>query len=217
MKKSVVYILLTAGIAWIAGLAAYSLMQGSAFQEYMRWAQENIVIFVITLIVIKSISVVFPPLPSVVMTLSAIPIVGWFNAYLIDYVGSILGSSVSYFIAYKYGVSVLSKILDKNTVESLNQVKIKKGREIEGVIVLRVLTGATLVEAVNYGAGLLKVPYNKFLIGFLISHPLFGIPTFYLVKNIIQNVNLPVTVLLATAGIASIYLLRNRYFEHEQI
>lgn len=190
-------------------------MQGTAFQEYMNWAQKNIVLFIITIIVLKSISVIFPPLPSVIMTLSAIPIVGWFNAYLIDYAGSILGSSISYFIAYKYGVPVLRKILDKNTVEKLGKVKIKKGREVESVIVLRVLTGATLVEAVNYGAGLLRIPYNKFLIGFIISHPLFGIPTFYLVRNIIQNENLLITVILAILCIAGIYLIRNRYFEYE--
>lgn len=215
MKKSIFYIIITLAVAWIAGSVAYNFMQGTAFQEYVNWAQNNIVLFIITIIVLKSISVIFPPLPSVIMTLSAIPIVGWFNAYLIDYAGSILGSSISYFIAYKYGVPVLRKILDKNTVENLSKVKIKKGREVESVIVLRVLTGATLVEAVNYGAGLLRIPYNKFLIGFLISHPLYGIPTFYFVRNIIQNENILITLILAILCIAGIYLFRNRYFEYE--
>ena len=215
MKKSLIYIIITLAIAWIAGFVVYNLMQGAAFQEYMRWAQENIIVFITTIVVLKSISVIFPPLPSVVMTLSAIPIVGWFNAYLIDFTGSILGSSVSYFIAYKYGIKVLKKILDKNTVEKLAKVKIKQGREIESVVVLRLLTGATLIEAVNYGAGLLKIPYHKYLIGFSISHPLFGIPTFLLVRNIIKNENLVLTVLLAMICFAGIYVLRNRYFVYE--
>lgn len=215
MKKSVIYILLGFVIAWVAGMVGIHFLKSNVFQTYISWAQSNMVLFVSTLIVIKFVSVIFPPLPSVVMSFSAIPIVGWFNAYLIDYAGSMLGSSASYYLAYKYGTPILSKILDRNTVENLSKVKIKIGKEIESVVVLRVLTGATLVEAVNYGAGLLKIPYNKFLIGFLISHPLIGLPMFYFVNSIIQQQNVLITILLAAVGLFSVYLLRGRYFKYE--
>ena len=216
MKKSILYILVGLIIAWAAGLIGLNFLKSEYFQTYMNWAQSNMLVFIISLVAIKCISVIFPPLPSVVMSFSAIPIIGWFNAYLIDYAGSILGSSISYYIAYKYGTPVLSKILDKNTANNLNKIKIKEGKEIESVIVLRILTGATLVEAVNYGAGLLKIPYNKFVIGFLISHPLLGIPMFYFVNNIIKQENILVTIALAIIGIFGVYLLRGRYFEYEQ-
>lgn len=75
---------------------------------------------------------------------------------------------------------------------------------------------ATLIEAVNYGAGLLKIPYDKFMIGFLLSHPLLGIPMFYFVNNIIKQENVLVTIALAIIGIFGVYLLRGRYFEYEQ-
>jgi uncharacterized membrane protein YdjX (TVP38/TMEM64 family) len=213
VKKSVFYLVLTLLIAWLTGVLMWRFMQGEAFQTYLHWAQSNLFLYVGMLVFLKLLSVIYPPLPSSILTLSAIPILGWFGAYLVDYSGSILGSSISYWIGYQYGIPVLSKILEKSTVEKLSKVRIKKGKEIEGVIVLRVLTGATLIEAVNYGAGLLKVPYKKFLAGFLISHPLLGIPTFYVVRNVLEQQNLLATVVFIGLSIGLLYILRNRYFE----
>lgn len=211
--KSVFYILLTVAIAGVSGIGAFYFIQSETFQTYLIWAQSNLFIFVSLILIAKFLSVIYPPLPSVILTLSAIPIIGWFPAYLIDYAGSILGSSISYWIAHKYGVDLLKKILAHETVDRINNLRVKKGREIEGVIVLRFLMGTTLVEAVNYGAGLLKVPYSKFLIGILISHPLFGAPTFYFVNNILEKTNLVTTFILIVTSLIALYLLRNRYFE----
>lgn len=214
-NKSVLYLVASLAIAWLSGLFAYQFLQGDAFQTYIMWAQGNVVFYVGILVFLKMLSVIYPPLPSIILTWSAIPVLGWPSAYLIDYAGGFLGASVSYWLAQKYGLPILRKLLSEDAVQKIDRLKVKKGREIEGVIVLRVLLGTTIIEAVSYGAGLLKIPYRKFLIGFLISHPLLGIPTFLFASNIIAGENVFLTGILLVASLATLYLLRNRYFEQE--
>ncbi len=204
-------------LAWILGKYIYTFMTSEMFLAFTEWVQNYIGFYIAVLILLKSFLSMIPPAPSLLLTLSAIPVLGWFNAYLIDFVGSMIGSSFSYYLGKKYGLPVIKFLFDKASLEKIKRIKIKDKREIESVAILRILTAPTLVEAVNYGAGLLKIGFNKFFVGSLISHPIVGIPTFILVRNVLDQKNVAVSAILIILSLLSIYLVKDRYFEDLEI
>lgn len=185
----------------------------SSFQTFLSWSKENIVIFCITIFVLKVIGTVYPPLPGGLLTLGAIPIIGWFPAYVIDFLGSATAGSIDYYLGYKYGMPFLKKILDQGTLESIQRLKIKKDKELESIFVMRLLLGSTIIEAINYGAGLLKVSYKNFLLGSIGSHLLYGIPAFYVGESLIKGENVVYSLISIVFTVFIFWKIKGRYFE----
>ncbi len=143
----------------------------------------------------------------------SIPIIGWQTAYFTDFLGSIVGSSIAFYLGKKYGFDFLKRIFDAKTLEKIQITKVVSKREIEGVFVLRVLTGSTISEAVCYGAGLLNIKYRNFLIGSTLAHLITGIPIYYFTNSLITRGDLTRNVVFILLAIPLLFLLRKRYFE----
>ncbi|MBI5358232.1 hypothetical protein HZB69_01210 [Candidatus Amesbacteria bacterium] len=92
--------------------------------------------------ILKVLGIVWPPLPGGILTLDAIPFIGWFPAYLVDFFGSTVGSSVAFLIGRKYGYPFLQKLFDESTIDKIKHLKIKPHREIEAVTALRIFIGS---------------------------------------------------------------------------
>lgn len=177
------------------------------------WVKKNIVLYIVSLFIYKSIGVLFPPIPAGLVTMASIPFLGWFGAYTVDLLGSIAGGMIAYYLGRKYGHPLLLKILGEEITKKIEKVKIKKSREIEGIFVYRVALGSTILEAVYYGAGFLKIGFRNFLIGSILSHIVVGIPSFYLTNNILNGQNIILTAILTMIGIIFIIFTKGRYFE----
>ncbi len=177
------------------------------------WIKQNTILYVVSLFLYKAVGVLFPPIPGGIITLASIPFLGWFNAYLIDLFGSLVGGVVAYYLAKKYGRNILSKILGEDITKKVEKIQIKKDREIEGVFVYRLALGSTILEAVYYGAGLLKVGFKNFLIGSFLSHVVVGVPQFYLANNIFNGENIILTIVITIVGIIFVLFTKGRYFE----
>src|SRR3989344_3025781 len=95
------------------------------------WIRQNIILYVFSLFIYKSVGVLFPPIPAGLVTLASIPFLGWFGAYLVDLVGSIFGGMIAYFLGKKYGHPLMVKILGEEITSKIEKVKIKKDKEIE--------------------------------------------------------------------------------------
>lgn len=189
------------------------LINSPYFAILDSWAKQNLITFSVSLLALKIFSIVYPPLPGGLVTLASIPFLGWQLAYGIDFLGSMIGSSIAYFIAKKYGYDFLNKIFDAKTINKIHRVKVHPNREIESVFALRILLGTTVLEVLCYGAGLLNIKYKNFLIGSIGSHLLLGIPTYYLASNIVEFKNIPLTVGLIVLGAFIFWKLRKRYFK----
>jgi uncharacterized membrane protein YdjX (TVP38/TMEM64 family) len=194
-------------------LFAYLFFKSSYFPIVDAWIKTNIVLYVIALFIYKSIGVLFPPIPAGVVTLASIPFLGWFGAYMVDMVGSIFGGIIAYWLGKKYGKKILEKLFDASTIEKIVKTKVKKGKEIEAVFMFRVLLGSTILEAVYYGAGFLKIPFGKFLIGATLSHILVGVPSFLLANNIFSGKNIILTIVLSVVALIFVLKTKGRYFE----
>ncbi len=188
------------------------LKQSGYFDIFYNWAHRNYFLFIGVLFLLKVAAMIYPPLPGGILTLGAIPVIGWVAAYGVDLVGSMVGSSIAYVIGKKYGYILLSKIFDDATVSKLRTTKIKKGREIESVFVLRVL-GGMIVEIVAYGSGLLGIGFNNFLIGSIFSHLVIGVPSYYLANNIFSTQNIFFSILLVVVSVVLLWKVKGRYFE----
>lgn len=186
------------------------------FNDFRKWSLSNILLFSTVLILLKIISIVWPPIPGGLITISAIPLVGWQNAYFSDLIGSVLGSSITYFLGKKYGYKLLNRLFDEKVIEKIKKIKIKKSKELEAIFTLRILTGSLFMEAITYGAGVLRIGFSNFLIATVISHLLVGVPSYFLFAQI-STVGFSQTWLVNVALFAIaffvMYKLKGRYFE----
>lgn len=177
------------------------------------WIKRNMLLYIFALFVYKFIGVLFPPIPAGVITLASIPFLGWELSYLIDLAGSVFGGSLAYWLGSKYGKKVLVKVFNDEIVEKIANTRVKKGKEIEAVFMFRTLLGSTILEAVYYGAGFLKIPFGKFFVGATLSHIAIGVPSFVLANNIFSGKNFGLTVLLSVLALIFVYKTKGRYFE----
>lgn len=186
------------------------------FEELKNWSQDNLILYIIILLLLKIIGIIWPPIPGGVLTLASIPIIGWKLAYLTDLMGSIIGSSGAFFIARKWGWKFLEKIFDSSILEKIKNVKIKKQREIETIFLMRFL-GGTIIEVVCYGAGILGIGYRNYLTATVLSHLPIGIPLFYLAGNVLSDVlsrnGAIMSFIFLCFAVFLFYKLKHRYFE----
>jgi len=182
----------------------------SSLNEY---ADDNFVLFCSVLVFIKFVGIVYPPISGGYFTLAAIPIIGWEYALICDLTGSVLGGSVDYYLGRKYGIKIVKKFFGNAISEKIGLIKIKKGKEIEGLIVLRILAGATIVEAIHYAAGLFRIDFWKYTIAMVISHLIIGVPIYWIFGGVLgTNLTLYLIPVLILALIV-LYKMRGRYLE----
>ncbi len=211
--KSKKYLILLILVTIVTLFLYYLFSKSIYFQIIYSWSKQNIVLFLAVLFSLKVLGIVWPPLPGGIFTMGAIPFIGWFPAYLVDFFGSLAGSSIAFLIGRKYGYPFLQKIFDQEIIDKIKHLKIKPHREIEAVTTLRIFTGSLFLEAINYGAGLLNVKFFSFFVGSVISHIVVGIPSFYLIGGLFDLNNL-IFGILGLAIIIPIFLkLKGRYFE----
>ena len=212
IKQYKTLIILIFGIILV--LIPYLLfLQTPQYEEFKMWSQQNVILLCFILIAIKITGIIFPPIPGGLIILGMVPIIGWFGAYLLDLTGTLIGSSVAFFLGKKYGNKLLIKLFDKIMVERIYDIKIKKNREIESVFVLRFLFGSTLTEIICYAAGILKISYKNFVIGSIASHFFISLPAYYFANNLILGKNLWINGIIVLIAFPILWKVRGRYLE----
>lgn len=182
------------------------------FETFNSWIVKNILLYSIILYLIKVIGIIWPPLSGGIFTLASIPFLGWQLAFFLDFIGSLTGGSIAYYLGKKYGYVFLNKVFGTDIVEKIKRIKIKKGKEIEAIFMYKALFGI-IIEAIYYGAGVLRVNFVKFSIGSILGHLIIGIPSFYLANNLFSGKDIISTVILTILAIIFVTKTKGRYFE----
>lgn len=208
--KNTLLLIFTAGLS-IA--LYYWFLNSEYFLPFDTWVRANLFAFVVYLFTFKIMSILWPPLTGGLATLASIPFLGWFNAYLIDLVGSLVGGAIAYTLGKNHGFKILEKLFDKELVKKVRKIKIKKGREIEALFIYRLFFGSTIVEIIYYGAGLLKIGFKNFLVGATLSHVVVGVPSYFFANNLIEGKNVLLVVLSLALGIPFFLKFKKRHFE----
>lgn len=197
----------------MGSVAAYLWFYNSPlFLQFAAWVSANMVSYLLFILFFKVLGIIWPPVPGSIFTLGSIPFIGWQNAYLVDFVGSLIGSVCAYYLGKRYGIRLLGLIFDESTLKRISKVKIKKNKEFEGLFLMRLL-GGSVVEVVVYAAGILKVDFGKFILASTLSHPIVGIPTYYFANNLLTGENLVLTFLSLIVFIVLVTKFKSRYFE----
>ncbi|MEZ4180086.1 MAG: VTT domain-containing protein [Candidatus Doudnabacteria bacterium] len=198
----------------VAIVATLYATQTSWFLNVKLWASENQLRFEFWLLVFKVIGIVWPPFPGVVLTLGAVPVLGWIPAFLIDFIGNIIGSVIAFVIAKRYGRTVVAYLVGSNITQYLSRFKFKSDRELEA-LTFAFIFGGSLAEVASYIAGLSKVKFSNFVLATVISNLVLGLPLFYLFNFAVTGVNFIYGVIPIIIGVIFFWILRERYFEKE--
>jgi len=207
--------LIFSSIVTVSILGLLFFMKTSYFDSIQIWAQQNLILYLLFITLIKILGIVYPPFSGGILTLGSIPVIGWELAYFTDFVGSTVGGIANYFLAKKYGKNIIKKFLGPEAEKRISSIKIKKGREIESIIVTRIFVGSVVLELIHYVAGILHIKFSQYLIGIIISHVIVGIPSFYLFSNIFENKGslTIISIFLILLAVPILYKLKGRYFE----
>lgn len=214
--KQYSYLLGTGGVLFITVIAYSMFAKTEHFQSVLDWSADNLILFVFILISIKIIGILWPPLPGIVFSVAAVPIVGWLPAFTADFIGSMIGSSIAFSLARHYGPKVILKLFGESGLRQVQRFKFRPNKELEAMVVTRVLTGA-VSELVSYGAGLTNIRFKNFFWGTCLSSVVVGLPLFFLLSFVFGGDGLLIGAIPLLIGLAIIYALRNRYFSWEEI
>ena len=183
------------------------------FDSFLAWAQQNYWLFVTLLLGTKVLGIVFPPIPGGTLTLGAVPVIGWWQAYLVDLVGGFVGAASAYYLGQKYGYPLLHKIFDEQVISKLKSIKVKAGRELEAMIVFRIVGSGLLTEAIYYAAGLLSISKKNFVLGYFLTHVALTAPAFYIADVVLSARNLAMNLVFMVVAIPVMWKIKGRYLE----
>lgn len=210
MKKNK-HVIIFLAVSILTFVAYLRLTRTDGFQDFIVWSQSNFLLYFSVLVILKIAAIVWPPIPGGLLTLGSIPVIGWFNAWLADTIGGIIGASIAYALGRKYGQKFLKKIFDQKTIDKISLIKLKSGKEIEGIAVLRLFYG-TISEFISYGSGVIGVKYIHFLIGTFLSS-LGGMILYYFSQGIFAGENIVVNAILLGLAVILFFRIKGRYFE----
>lgn len=190
----------------------FAFYKSDSYQVFLEWTKSNIELYFVTIVIMKILGIIIPVIPGGVFTISAIPILGIKAAFFADALGSFIGAISAYFLGLKYGFDVLEKLFDKAFLEKIKKVKIKETKQLEAMVILRIV----FMEGILYTAGILKVRLTSFIIGSTLGHIISALPVFLLAEGLITTSNATATVLKSLVYISLlvfILMYRKRYLE----
>lgn len=170
-------------------------------------------LYLFALLVIKAVSIVYPPLPGVAFTIASIPLIGWQYAYLIDILGYLIGASISFFLGRKYGYSIIQRVISETIANKIMKIKLKQRNQIEAAIFLTFAAGGMLSDGLAWGASLIGFKYLSFIVGFGIAHVITTLPVFYFVALSISFNSWVLVAVVTIIAWLMIYKFKGRYFE----
>lgn len=202
-------------MVFVAFLIGYSYFEGTVYYEQFEvWAHDNYWRLVIFLLALKIIGIIWPPLPGVVPLIAAIPVLGWFPAFLIDTAGYFIGASLAFLLARRYGMTVIRKLFGVAGEAQVKRFNVKPERELEAVTLMKIFGGG-IGEFISYAAGITNMRFRNFFLGSVISSVVVGIPLFYFFGFALSQNNLLYALIPIVVGLLLFYFLRRRYFDWE--
>ena len=121
-------------------------------------------------IFIQIIQVVIPMLPGFVTCISGAVIFGPLPGFIYSYVGICIGSILAFYIARRFGVSIVQKFI---SVETYNKyiTWLEKGRKFDIIFLLAIFLPTAPDDVLCFIAGLTKMPWKKLCLIILLGKP----------------------------------------------
>lgn len=150
-----------------------------------------------------SVSVVFSPVNALIIMPIALISYGYFAAATLTFVGNVIGGTLNFYIARKFGRPVVERIVGKKLIERVDEFTEVAGWK--GFLILRIL-GSNYYDYVSYAAGFTNLKDNIY---FAITIPTSFVWTFllyYLMEKAITFNEVIYLVVIGMVYVASLYL-----------
>ena len=121
-------------------------------------------------ILLQVFQVIFPVIPGGASCLAGVLAFGPLLGFIYNYIGLVLGSVFVFFLTRKYGVRLLYKLFDSDTIEKY-LIFIRTNR-FNRIFFFGILLPGLPDDLLCYVAGVSKISFKKFLFIILIGKPL---------------------------------------------
>ena len=179
-------------------------------ESTLEFTSEHLIIGAILLILLRTLSNVLPAIPGGMIVFSAVPIFGWFVAFICNVVGILLGASIAFFLARIYREPLVERFASLNKIHQLGK-QVSGKKQFMALVAFRLFT-VPVVDISSYVIGLTKISYPKFASATFIA-TLPTITTFFFGEEIYKRIFgkslfMGITTILI---IGSIYFIIKRY------
>lgn len=121
-------------------------------------------------IFIQIVQVVFPVIPGGASCLAGVLAFGPIAGFIYNYLGLAIGSSIAYYLSKKYGLKLVRKLFNKETVDKyLGYIRVQK---FDNIFFWGILLPGLPDDLLCYVAGLSEMSFKKFLAIIMIGKPL---------------------------------------------
>jgi uncharacterized membrane protein YdjX (TVP38/TMEM64 family) len=198
--------LIIAGILSLIGLILIFI----SFNPYelnsaLNFISKHLIAGIIFLIFLRTLSNVLPVIPGGMIAFASVPILGWFIAFMCNFIGLFLGKSIAFFLARIYREPLVERFASLNKIHKLEK-QVTGKKQFVALVAFKLFT-VPIVDISSYVVGLTKISYAKFAIAtFLAALPTLA--SFYLgdkIYEVIFGKNLLI-------GVATILIAGSIYF-----
>ena len=137
------------------------------------------------LILWRIIGIIFPAIPAGVVSFAVVPIFGWFKTYIYTVTGILIGTSISFFLARKFGEPLVERFVPIKKLHILED-KLTEKQKFLGIVALRLFT-VPVMDFSSYAAGLTRISFPKFFLATLIAS-LPDIAIFYFGEKLYETI-----------------------------
>jgi uncharacterized membrane protein YdjX (TVP38/TMEM64 family) len=190
-----------------------AIFRFSKLDHVTKLVKANPVVFVVTLVATKAISIAYPPLPGSLLTAGTISIIGWEAAYAIDLIGSTLGVVLAYFLGRRYGNNILLWVLGEKITDKIKSIKVKDRKQIQTAFIMRIAMGGILSDGLAWGASMVGFRFFPFVMGYILSHLLISAPVFYFISKSIEVSSWAIALPAMLLAWLLIFIFKGKYFE----
>lgn len=122
-------------------------------------------------LLLQIVQVVIPVIPGGVSCLIGVLVFGPLWGFIYNYIGLIIGSTINFILAKKYGKSILSKFVSEKTYAKYIGW-LERGKKFDILFALAILLPGSPDDFLCMLAGLTPMSFKKFLTIFLLAKPL---------------------------------------------
>lgn len=124
----------------------------------------------IIFILLQIVQVVLPIIPGGASCLAGVLLFGSVYGFIYNYIGMIIGSTIVFLLARKYGIRFVKKICDEERVDKY--VGYIRKKKFEKIFIICILLPGFPDDLLCYVAGVSKLTLKRFLIILLLAKPL---------------------------------------------
>ena len=137
-------------------------------------------------ILIRSLGVIFPPIPGIILDAVGIYFFGWKLGFIYAEIGVVGGAVVAFWIARKYREPVVRRFVTLQKLHAWEDT-LSERKKFWSLVGLRLITGPLLFDYINYVAGLTKINFGKFLVATIVGSLPVMIPIYYFGDKLLSH------------------------------